>query len=140
MGGTIPDLIPVIAREARTVNHAEEVQRTVFGIHMRKPIVNGLTRVDSALSLLKGHTDSKMIEKLNEGKEEFERTLRKGQIKLDTTLAIEKQKLIPIPPEAHEKLVPIDEKCDTRVSEMTITKLSGENEYYALSFTRANGE
>lgn len=121
-------------------HHAEEVRGTALGINMRSPIVNGCLHPDPAIGLLNVHTHAKMIETLQDGKEKLDNTLRKSQSILDKAVNRGEQALVPVYPSAHDKLIPVDEKCDTRVSDMSLSKLSGENDYYRLTFTRANGE
>ena len=120
-------------------NVAEQVRKTAFGRDMRKPIADGCDFGDGAMESMEAFTRSEMREVLEDGKDSMDKTIRKAGYKLDRTVLHSLHELEDIYPKAHERLVPIDEKCDTRVSNMSLNHLQG-TEYYRLTFTRANGE
>lgn len=78
-------------------------------------------------------------EQIDDGIKSLNGTYVHGTTLLFHTMKKDIEALKPIAPEALEKLKPVDEKCETRIKTMTITKLSGNNDYYRLAFTRANG-
>lgn len=82
---------------------------------------------------------NRLEEQIEDGLNKFDGIYARGTTLLFYTMRKDIEALEPIAPEALEKLKPVDEKCDTRIKTMTITKLSGDNDYYSLAFTRANG-
>ena len=121
--------------------YAEQVSVTTFGIDMRDPIVKGCKMGDTNIDAFQKYCTNEMREAVQYGQEDLDKTLRQGQYKLDATILSGKNQLSELPIAAFQKqLVRIDKKCDTRISEMQLTKLPGDNEYYRLSFIRADEE
>lgn len=130
---------------------ANQIRQTTFGKDMREPIANGLEWGDAPLKALKLHARAQTVEAKKEGKAKLDQKVSWGKYQLHVQVENDDDRLdeaydkahatlIPIPSEAHSKLVPINQKCDTRVSDMAITRFSKRSEYYTLSFTRANGQ
>lgn len=138
-----------MASTSVNANRARRIRQTALGKDMREPIVEGLKWGEVPLNALTLHARAEMVDSLKDGQEKLNQKKAWGNYQLnivlddeddmlDDEVAKELDILAPVTGDAHRRLVPIDEKCDTRILSMAVTRFSKRSEYYTLSFTRAN--